>query len=46
LLNWAEKIILFDSNSTHNKIKIAENAGIEIIKFNYTLGGRKKDNVC
>jgi glycosyltransferase involved in cell wall biosynthesis len=42
LLDWAEKIIIVDSNSTDNTIKIAEDAGIEVIRFNYTGGWPKK----
>lgn len=42
LLNWAQKIIIVDSNSSDNTIKIAKDNGIEIINFTYLGGWPKK----
>jgi glycosyltransferase involved in cell wall biosynthesis len=42
LLGWVKKIIIVDSSSTDNTIRIAENAGVEIVSFNYRGGWPKK----
>ena len=42
LLDWAEKIIIVDSNSTDSTLKIANDLGIEVVNFTYKGGWPKK----
>jgi glycosyltransferase involved in cell wall biosynthesis len=42
ILNWAENIIIVDSNSTDRTLEIANNSGIEIVNFTYKGGWPKK----
>jgi glycosyltransferase involved in cell wall biosynthesis len=42
ILNWVEKIIVVDSNSTDGTLKIAKDSGVEILNFTYKGGWPKK----
>lgn len=42
LIGWAEKIIIVDSHSTDRTISIAQESGVEVIKFKYSGGWPKK----
>jgi glycosyltransferase involved in cell wall biosynthesis len=42
ILNWAEQILIVDSNSTDNTLRIAKDFGIDIVNFTYNGGWPKK----
>jgi glycosyltransferase involved in cell wall biosynthesis len=42
ILNWVEKIIIVDSNSTDGTLEIAKDSGVEILNFSYKGGWPKK----
>lgn len=43
-VNWADEIVIVDSQSTDGTVKLAQDFGARCVQFHYQLGGPKKRN--